>query len=59
MLTITFSEINDFVDFLLSRIDDHIIKDGVEKLNSESKSFYYLRDDEDLYTVNDLKERYK
>ncbi len=52
-------EINDFVDFLLSKIDDHIIKEGVEKLNSESKSFYYLRDEEDLYTVNDLKERYK
>ena len=52
-------EINDFVDFLLSRIDDHIIKEGVEKLNSDSKSFYYLREEEDLYTVNDLKEHYK
>ena len=39
-------EINDFVDFLLSRIDDHIIKEGVEKLNYDSKSFYYLREEE-------------
>jgi len=52
-------EINDFTDFLLSKIDDKIIQEGIQKLISDSKSFDYLNAEEDLYTVNDLKERYK
>ncbi len=31
-------EINDFVDFLLSKIDDNIIQEGLQKMVSESKS---------------------
>ena len=49
----------DFTDFLLSKIDDKIIQEGVQKLNSDSKSFQYLKDEEDLYSVDDLKERYR
>ena len=52
-------EINDFADFLLSKIDDKIIREGIQELTSESKAFEFLKDEEDLYTVNDLKERYK
>ena len=52
-------EINDFVDFLLSKIDDKILVEGIQNLISNSKSFDYLNDDENLYTVNDLKEKYK
>jgi hypothetical protein len=51
-------EINDFADFLLSKIDDKIIQEGIHKLTSESKTFEFLNDEDDLYTVNDLKERY-
>ena len=51
-------EINDFADFLLSRIDDKIIQEGIQKLTSESKAFEFLKDEDDLYTLNDLKERY-
>ncbi len=53
------SEVEDFVDFLLSRIDDSILTEGIQKLASDSKSFEYLTNEEDLYTVNDLKEKYK
>lgn len=52
-------QLNDFVDFLLSRIDDQLLIEGIQKLTSESKSFEYLMDEEDLYSVNDLKEKYK
>jgi hypothetical protein len=52
-------EVSDFADFLLSKIDDKIIQEGIQKMISESKSFAYLKDEEDLYTVEDLKERYK
>lgn len=52
-------EVNDFADFLLSRIDYEIIRDGIRKLNSESATYNFLQEEEDLYSVNDLKERYK
>ena len=52
-------EIIDFAEFLLSKIDDRIISENIQKLSSDSKSFEYLKDEEDLYDVNDLKERYK
>ena len=52
-------EVNDFADFLLSRIDDKITLEGIQKLAVESKVFEFLKDEEDLYSVNDLKEKYK
>jgi len=52
-------EIDDFADFLLSKIDDKIAVEGIQKLISDSKAFDFLNDDEDLYTVSDLKEKYK
>ncbi len=51
-------EINDFVDFLLSKMDDKLILENLQKLSSESKSFDFLKDEEDLYDVNDLKVKY-
>jgi len=52
-------EINDFADFLLSKIDDKILLEGIQKITSDSKTFEYLKNEEDLYSVNDLKEKYK
>ena len=49
-------EVNDFADFLLSRIDDKITLEGIQKLAVDSKVFEFLKDEEDLYSVNDLKE---
>jgi hypothetical protein len=53
---IKINEVNDFVDFLLSKIDNNIIREGIQKLTSDSKSYDFLKDEEDLYSVNDLKE---
>jgi hypothetical protein len=52
-------EVNDFTEFLLSKIDDKLINEGIKKLTSEGKSFDFLKDEENLYSVNDLIERYK
>ncbi|MEN8157696.1 MAG: hypothetical protein ABFS10_12160 [Bacteroidota bacterium] len=52
-------EVDDFAEFLLSKIDDQIIREGIPKITAESRSFDFLNDEEDLYTVNDLKEKYK
>lgn len=51
-------EVDDFAEFLLSKIDDKIIVEGIQKLASDSKAFEFLKDEEDLYTVNDIKEKY-
>ena len=52
-------EVNDFADFLLSKIDDRITLEGIQKLTSDSKAFDFLKDEETIYSVNDLKEKYK
>jgi len=56
---IKIKEIDDFADFILSKIDDNIIREGILKMSSDSKAFYFLNDEEDLYTVQDCKEKYK
>lgn len=52
-------EINDFADFLLNRLDDRILTEGIRHMTANSKAFEFLSAEEDLYSVNDLKERYK
>lgn len=52
-------EVNDFIDFLLGKTDDAILTKGIQKMTSTSKSFDFLSNEEDLYTVNDVKEKYK
>ena len=52
-------EIHDFAEFLLLKIDDQILQQGINELTSNSKAFSYLNEEEDLYSVNDLKESYK
>jgi len=52
-------EVSDFAEFLLSKADDTVLTKGIQKLVIESKSFDFLKDDEDLYSIGDLKETYK
>lgn len=49
-------QINDFVEFLLSKVDDKILLEGIQKVTTDSKSFKYLKNEEDLYSANDLKD---
>lgn len=52
-------EVNDFADFLLSKIDDKITLEGIQQITSDSKAFDFFKNEENLYSVNDLKEKYK
>lgn len=52
-------EVSDFAAFLLKKIENREITEGIKKLASDSKSFKFLEEDEGLYTTADLKERYK
>ncbi|MCK3684493.1 hypothetical protein [Maribellus sp. YY47] len=52
-------EVEDFVDFLLTKMDDALLTEGIQQLTSEAKAFNYLIHEENLYSVEDLKEKYK
>lgn len=52
-------EASDFIEFLLNRIDDKIINEGISRIAAESKSFSFLEEEEVEYKTTDLKERYK
>ena len=52
-------EVSDFAEFLLNRIENKIITEGIQKLVTDSKSFQFLEYEEDLYSADDLKERFK
>lgn len=51
-------EIADFADFVLKKHEEQILQRGIETMVSESDSFAFLHDEEDLYDENDLKEKY-
>lgn len=48
-------EVNDFADFLLSRIDNQILLKNIQEITSKSASFDFLEEEEGLYDENDLK----
>lgn len=52
------SEISDFADFITKKYEEQLLTDGIQQLVTESKSFSFLNEEEDLYSLNDLKERY-
>ncbi len=53
------SEIADFADYILKKYDESVLQNGIEKLVSDSKTYKFLSEEEDLYTVADLKVKYK
>lgn len=52
-------EVSDFAEFLLNRIENQLMTEGIQKLVSDAKTFKFLENEEDLYSLDDLKERYK
>ena len=52
------SEVVDFASFMLKEHEEAILQKGIEQLVETSDTFAFLYDEEELYTVNDLKERF-
>ncbi|MFA4864314.1 MAG: hypothetical protein WC605_11165 [Bacteroidales bacterium] len=53
-------EADDYIEFLLKKYqEDVLLQKGIEKMIEQSDSFKFLDNEEDLYSVNDLKEKYK
>jgi len=51
-------EVSDFADFILKNHEEHILQKGIERLTVQSGSFDFLNDDEDIYSIEDIKEKY-
>ena len=51
-------EVADFADNMLKKHEEHLPQNGIEKLIEQSNIFQFLNDDEDLYTAEDIKEKY-
>lgn len=51
-------EISDFADFVSKRYEDHKLVESMQKMASDSKTFAFLKDEEELYTLGDLKQVY-
>ncbi len=52
-------EVSDYVSFLTAKIDDKIISEGIKSLASNSKTYQFLQDEEEIYQANDVKEKYQ
>jgi hypothetical protein len=51
-------EVSDYADYILKKYDEEVLQKGIEKIVSHSKSFHFLNEEEDLYSIDDLKEKY-
>jgi hypothetical protein len=51
-------EVADFADYVLKKHEELTLQNGIEKLVEKSEAFQFLNDEEDLYTAEDIKEKY-
>ena len=51
-------EVSDYTEAILKKFDEELVNKGIQKFVSNSKTFEFLKEEEDLYTTEDLKEKY-
>ena len=51
-------EISDFADFVFKRYEEQELTNGIQKITSESHSFDFLNNEEEIYSIADLKKVY-
>ena len=52
-------EVLDYIEYLFNKSDDSFLTKGITKLAAESKSLDFLNEEEDIYTLDDVKEKYQ
>lgn len=53
------SEVLDFADYILKKHEENALRHGIHKLVMDSETFHFLKtEEEDLYTLEDLKEKF-
>lgn len=48
-----------FSEYLKLKLEHKILSKGVEEIVQDSEAFSFLNEEEDLYDISDLKEKYK
>jgi hypothetical protein len=51
-------QVSDFADFMLKKYEEITLQHGIQYLQSESESFSFLNEDEELYSTADIKEKF-
>jgi hypothetical protein len=51
-------EISDFADFITKKYEEQLITAGIQQFVVESNTFSFLKEEDDLYTLGDLKVLY-
>jgi hypothetical protein len=51
-------EISDFAEFIFKRYEEQCLTEGIQNLTSNSQSFDFLAEEEEIYSLADLKEVY-
>jgi hypothetical protein len=51
-------EISDFADFVFKRYEENELSKGIQQISSDSKTFEFLKNEEEIYSMNDLKKKY-
>ena len=56
--TARIQEVNDFVEFILQKSEDVLITEGLQQMSSSGRTYDFLNEESELYSVNDLKVRF-
>ncbi len=51
-------EVSDFISFLLKQYEEERLTHGIQKIVDSGKTFEFLNQEEDIYTIDDLKDVY-
>mgnify|MGYP000275850685 CR=1 FL=1 len=49
-------EISDFADFVINRYEEQSLSEDIQNIISGSQSFDFLREEEEMYSLKDLKQ---
>ncbi len=52
------AEIGDFADFVIKKHEEQILNENIQQLASTSEAFSFLNEEPEIYSINDLKEKY-
>ena len=51
-------EISNFTDYIYNRYEDELLRAGMVVLTDESNSFEFIKNEDDVYTLADVKKIY-
>ena len=49
-------EISDFADFVINRYEEQSLSEDIQNIIAGSQSFDFLREEEEIYTLKDIKQ---